>query len=137
MSAEISTITDLPKEIVAEVKEQAKPATTSGITSQLVGFAIGVPLSMLYDWLYSAVASKYITNEIARDVLKVAMPLGIGLTVHIAKIPYGNYLAGTAYAIAIVSAGRILYSRIKGLLGKANESDMTDDEAEKTIWGVQ
>ena len=146
MSAVIKTVTDLPKEIVAEVKEQAKPATTSGITSQVVGFAVGIPLSMLYDWLYNMVASKAITNEIARDIIKVAMPLTIGLAVHVAKVPFGNLIAGTGYAIALISAGRIIYTRVKGLLGIGKtaqvgdvpkSSDMTDAEAEASIWGVQ
>jgi len=140
MSAEITTLTDLPKEIVAEVKEQAKPATKQGIVNQVVGFGIGVPLAILYDKLYNLVAAKAITNEIARDIIKVALPLGIGLGVHVSKIPFGNIIAGTGYCVALISAGKILYTRIKGLLGKTVKTDVNievDDLEGVKLWGVQ
>lgn len=139
MSAEIKTITELPKGVVSELKDQAKPATKSGIINQAVGFAVGVPISMFYDWIYEMVAAKAITNDIARDLIKIAVPLSIGVVVHIAKIPYGNYIAGTGYAVALITAGRIIYSRIKGTLGK--DSATTEmpilDNLTTTPWGTQ
>ena len=143
MSAEMKTLTDLPKEIADEVKAQAQPATKEGIVNQLVGFAIGVPLSMFYDWLYDLMASKVITNEIAKDVIKVVMPLGIGVAVHVAKVPFGNYIAGTAYAVAIISLAKIVYSRVKGLIGTKQVGDVPKrpegyvGDAPIEIWGVQ
>ena len=142
MSAEISTITELPKEIIAEVKTQAQPATKDGIVNQLVGFAIGVPLSMFYDYLYNLMASKVITNEIARDVIKVVMPLGIGVAVHVAKVPFGNLIAGTAYAVALISLGKIVYTRVKGLFGKTTEGvsegvEILSVNGTNEGWGVQ
>ena len=145
-TAEIKTLTDLPKEIVAEVKAQATPATSSGIVSQAVGFAVGIPVSLMYDWLYDLMASKVITNEIARDILKVAMPLGIAVAVHIAKIPFGNYIAGTGYAVALISLGKIVYTRVKVMLGAigAEKGDVAMPVANgieiigvNSDWGVQ
>jgi len=150
MSAELKTITELPKEIASKVKSEAKPATKDGIVSQAVGFAIGIPVSMLYDWLYEQIAEKAITNEIARDILKVAMPLGFGVAVHVSKVPFGNYIAGTGYAVALISLGKIVYNRVKGLLGYESGKagvlplnihkampPMDDFEAFDQIWGVQ
>jgi len=143
-TAVVKDLTKLPIDVVKEVKAQATPATKSGVLNQAVGFAIGVPISMLYDYLYSLMSQKLITNDIARDIIKVAMPLGIGIVVQVAKVPFGNIIAGTGYAIALISAGRIIYNRVKGLLGKSTQvgdvpktSDMTDIEAELTVWGVQ
>ena len=140
MSAEIKTITELPKKVIAEVKSEAKPATSEGIVNQAVGFAIGIPISMFYDWIFELVASKAITNDIARDIIKIAMPLGIGVSAHVAKIPFGNYIAGTGYAVAAISAGRILYSRIKGMLGAKTETEGFTGSAildNLKLWGVQ
>jgi len=146
MSAQavVKDLTKLPTDIAKEVKTQAAPATKSGVLNQAVGFAIGIPISMLYDYLYGLMSAKLITNDIARDIIKVAMPLGIGIVVQVAKIPFGNIIAGTGYAIALISGARIIYNRVKGLLGKTAQvgdvpktSDMTDIEAEQTVWGVQ
>ena len=141
MSAEIKTVMELPKEVVSEVKSQAKPATQNGIVNQAVGFAIGIPISMFYDWIYEMVAAKAITNDIARDIIKVAVPLSIGVVVHIAKIPFGNYIAGTGYAVAMITAARIIYSRIKGYLGKGTDPDkpvnLTGVNLSTKPWGVQ
>jgi len=139
MSAEITTLKDLPKEIVSEVKSQAQPASKSGISAQIVGFVAGMPLSMLYDWLYNLVASKAITNEIARDIIKVVLPLSVGIGVQVAKVPFGNLIAGTGYGIAIISLGRILYRRFKGVFGvkTTDDSTMSSKEAEEFVWGVQ
>lgn len=141
MSAEvvIKDLTELPKDLINEIKSEAKPATKDGVLNHAVGFMIGVPLSMLYDYLYDLMSEKLITNEIARDILKVAMPLGIGVVVQVAKIPYGSIIAGTGYAIAIISACRIIYNRVKGLVGVAktdiNGATILDKATE--LWGVQ
>lgn len=141
MSAEIKTLTKLPEAVVSEVKSQAKPATESGVVSQAVGFAVGIPLSMFYDWIYELVAEKAITNDIARDLIKIAVPLGIGVVVHFAKLPFGNYIAGTGYAIALITAGRIIYYRIKGYIdepaatGATATTNSTNTESDQ--WGVQ
>jgi hypothetical protein len=144
MSAEVvvKDLTELPKNIITEVKSQAKPATKDGVVNQAVGFALGIPISMLYDYLYELVAEKAITNDIARDVLKVAIPLGIGVVVQIAKVPYGNIIAGTGYGVAIITLFRIAYKRIKGLLGKGTGTADTGATGapilEKwSLWGVQ
>ena len=97
---------------------------------------------MFYDWLYDLMAKKVITNEIARDVIKVVMPLAIGIVVHVAKIPFGNYIAGTAYAVAIISLAKIIYTRVKGLVGKTAEAGTTSEDIEiiavnASKWGVQ
>ena len=103
MSVELSTITELPKNIVNNIKDEATtPASKEGITNQVVGFALGIPISMFYDWLYEMVASKVITNVLARQVLKVAIPLGTGLVFQFAKLPFGNIVAGTGYAISVI-----------------------------------
>jgi len=146
MSAVVETITDLPKNIAAEVKKEATTAPTKeGITNQVVGFALGVPIAMFYDWLYEMLAAKVITNVMARNVLKVAAPLGVGLVFQFAKIPFGNIVAGTGYAVAILSAVKMIYTFIKEKLGKS-----TADTAERatgykdgiptildSLWGVQ
>lgn len=145
MSAEISTITELPKNIVDKVKTEATTAPTKeGITNQVVGFALGIPISMFYDWLYEMVAAKVITNVIARHVLKVVSPLAVGLVFQFAKLPFGNIIAGTGYAVAIISASKILYGYIKGKLDKGTPAkaaivDKTTGhelEIDKN-WGVQ
>jgi len=144
-AAEISTITELPKNIVDKVKSEATTAPTKeGITNQVVGFALGIPISMFYDWLYEMVAAKVITNVIARHILKIATPLAVGLVFQFTKLPFGNIIAGTGYAVAIISAGKILYEYIKEKLGKGTSDKAaiidktTGNETEvSSEWGVQ
>lgn len=141
MSAEvvIKDLTNVPKDIINEIKDEVKPATKDGVINQAVGFMIGVPISMLYDYLYGLMSEKLITNDIARDIIKVAMPLGIAVVVQVAKLPFGNIIAGTGYAVAIISAARIIYNRVKGLAGKpktdANGATILGKETE--LWGIQ
>jgi len=144
MSAEIKQVMEVPKQVLSEVKTQAKPASTSGVVNQAVGFAVGIPISMFYDWIYELVAAKAITNDMARDAIKVAIPLSIAVVAHVAKIPYGNYIAGTGYAIAAITAGRIIYARIKGYLGKEKDegatgtaTNLTQANLSTKPWGVQ
>ncbi|MHA1292223.1 MAG: hypothetical protein ACTSQJ_06095 [Promethearchaeota archaeon] len=141
MSAEVvvKDLTKLPANLVKEVKTEAKPATKDGVLNHAVGFMIGVPISMLYDYLYELMSDKLITNEIARDIIKVAMPLGIGVIVQVAKVPFGSIIAGTGYAVAIISAVRIIYNRIKGLTGvpQKDTSGVTILDENTELWGVQ
>ena len=139
MSAIVNTVTDIPKTLVSEVKKEVQPATKEGVASQAIGFALGIPVSMFYDWLYDLVSAKVITNAIARDVLKVAMPLGVGVVVQVAKLPFGNIIAGTGYGVALISLFKILYNRffkgIKGAVAVKTEPVLNDSEI--TLWGVQ
>ena len=142
MSAEISNVASLPAQVVNEVKNQAKPATKDGIVQQVVGFGLGIPISMFYDWLFDLVASKVIDNATARNILKVALPFGVGVIVHVSKIPFGNLLAGTAYSIGIISLVKLGIAFIKGKLGKTTEEtayavNENVYEAEVINWGVQ
>jgi len=142
MSAEavVKDLTKLPADLGKEIKLQAKPATKSGVLNQAVGFAVGIPVSMLYDYLYGLMSEKLITNEIARDIIKVAMPLAIGVVVQVAKVPFGNIIAGTGYAVALISLAKIIYYRVKGLTGAATIAGR-EVPAELTLatdlWGAQ
>ncbi|GAH57641.1 unnamed protein product [marine sediment metagenome] len=142
MSAEVvvKDITEIPKNIVKEIESEAKPATKEGVMNHAVGFMIGVPASMLYDYLYELMSEKLITNEFARDLIKVAMPLGIAVVVQVAKVPFGSVIAGTGYAIAVITAARIIYNRIKGYATKENDEGVATPavlDSNTRLWGVQ
>lgn len=142
MSAIVQDVVNLPKDVITEVKDQVQPASKSGIISQAVGFALGIPVSMFYDWLYEMVASRIITNEMARKILKIVLPLGVGVAIHISKLPFGNILAGTAYGVAIVSAIRMLIDWIKVRFGKKSAptdayAETAQNDQEISLWGVQ
>jgi len=97
-----------------KLKEVAQPATEAGIATQFVGYTLSIPLSYGYDFVYSLVAKKLITNQLARAIIKILLPAGIGAAFHFGKLPGGNIVAGTGYGIAIVSAIKLLIAKFGG-----------------------
>lgn len=124
-------ITDLPE----------KP-TKEGIASNFVGYVASVPVSFFYDWVYGLVAEKLITNVVAQDIIKIALPCAIGGVFQFGKIPFGNIVAGLGYGIGAISAIKILINRVKGgvkTVEKAPLIQATGATIATAIsgWGVQ
>jgi len=122
-----------------KLKDVAKPATEEGIATNFVGYVLSIPLSFAYDFAYNLIAKKVITNQIASDILKVAIPAGVGAIFHFGKLPGGNVVAGTGYGIAIVSAIKIIIARAGGI-SLFKKPAVVEGETETLIdslWGVE
>lgn len=127
------------KAVVDELKDIPKPATKEGIATNLVGYILSIPLSYAYDFVYNLVSKKVITNEIVSDILKVALPAGVGAIFHFGKLPAGNIVAGSGYGIALLSLIKIIIARIKGVKGlkkKAVGSRETEPLID-SLWGIE
>ena len=143
MSVDVgSEIKSTAKVVVDEIKDIAKPATKSGIATNLVGYVLSIPLSYAYDYIYGLVAKKFITNELASDILKILLPAGVGAVFQFGKLPAGNIVAGTGYGIALLSIIKLIIRKIKGTTTKTTSAIKTDSiivngTEVKGVWGVQ
>jgi len=135
-----SEVKQTPKAIVDELKDIAKPATKSGIATNMVGYVLSIPLSYAYDYLYSIVANKF-GNNIASDVIKILLPAGVGAVFQFGKLPAGNIVAGVGYGIALLSVIKLIIRKIKGLktpsaIPKTDTIVVNGTEVEGE-WGVE
>lgn len=132
-------IKQAPKAIVDELKDIAKPATKSGIATNMVGYVLSIPLSYAYDYLYSLVAKKFIDNTMASDILKILLPAGVGAVFQFGKLPAGNIVAGVGYGIALLSLIKLIIRKIKGV--KAFEKKPVGERETEplitSLWGVE
>ncbi|KKM87850.1 hypothetical protein LCGC14_1264740 [marine sediment metagenome] len=133
-----SEIKNTAKEVVDEIKEIAKPATKEGIATNMVGYVLSIPLSYAYDFLYNLLAKKFITNQIASDVLKVVIPAGVGAVFQFGKLPLGNVIAGTGYGIALMSVIKIIITRVKGRKTTTDTAELAKEGVRiHRLWGVE
>ena len=125
--------------VVSELKDIAEKPTKEGIATNFVGYLVSIPLSFAYDFLYNLVAKKFITNQIASDIIKVITPVGVGAVFQFGKLPAGNIVAGVGYGIGIVSLIRVIISRVKGLKTAKTTTATGEGIIPKitSLWGVE
>ena len=125
--------------VVSELKDIAEKPTKAGIATNFVGYLVSILLSFVYDFIYNLVAKKFITNQVASDIIKVITPVGVGAVFQFGKLPAGNIVAGVGYGIGIVSLIRVIISRIKGLpsLQKKPVGERSTEPLITSLWGIE
>ena len=85
------------------------------------------------------VAKKFITNQIASDIIKVITPVGVGAVFQFGKLPAGNIVAGVGYGIGIVSLIKVIISRVKGkrVKGETTTTATAGETIINSLWGIE